>query len=439
MRFRLASVCLVAVTCTLGASSAIAAPAKQHQQHAPKAHDPANKVKVIHPDYDKIGLSRLRRQQRETRDTKRKLAQLREQRQQAREQLDVLSSRARTAKLLARQTEDAFADATEKADQLKDKLNKVTLRYIDTVGATAFSEASQAGGPVAELAQLAAESADTQDAVLVYTQGELLVDHVGAQMSDIRSLASDADHERDQAFEAQQAADNARLAADAALRDQAQLEAALTKTEKKTSANLADSQAKLNKLVQQLVSTEPDIPMLDETVASLPAARRIVALAQHELALGVREVPDGSNESPDIARYRTATVGASGGQPWCAYFASYIAARAGVPIGDQGQGMGYVPDIIAWAQRTGRYLSGTTIAPAPGDLIMWPGHIGIVIANNGDGTVTTVEGNSSNRVASNVRDIAGTAGFARLVGKVPTQGGGASAAKTEAQTPDDTL
>src|SRR4051794_21063395 len=61
------------------------------------------------------------------------------------------------------------------------------------------------------------------------------------------------------------------------------------------------------------------------------AAHRLVAAAQRELGRHVREVPDGSNNSRSIARYRTATVGAMRGAPWCAYFVSYIAKKAGVP------------------------------------------------------------------------------------------------------------
>src|SRR5437773_11870420 len=74
--------------------------------------------------------------------------------------------------------------------------------------------------------------------------------------------------------------------------------------------------------------------------ASAAVAHRIVRLSQAELARGVREVPDGSNNSRSITRYRTATVGAMRGAPWCAYFASYIAKRAGVPLGWHGEGMG---------------------------------------------------------------------------------------------------
>src|SRR4051794_4564277 len=53
-----------------------------------------------------------------------------------------------------------------------------------------------------------------------------------------------------------------------------------------------------------------------------PAAR-MVALAQGEV--GQAEQPPGSNDSPRIAQYRSATAGAPGPGPWCAYFTSWLA------------------------------------------------------------------------------------------------------------------
>src|SRR4051794_25880873 len=60
--------------------------------------------------------------------------------------------------------------------------------------------------------------------------------------------------------------------------------------------------------------------------------------------VGVAEQPPGSNDSPRIAQFRQATAG-SGVGPWCAYFASWAARQAGVPLGDHGQGFGRVDDV----------------------------------------------------------------------------------------------
>ena len=70
------------------------------------------------------------------------------------------------------------------------------------------------------------------------------------------------------------------------------------------------------------------------------AALRALDAARSQL--GVTEQPPGSNDGPDIARYRGAVAGAYAGAPWCAYFVSWCAAQAGAPIGDGGTGLGSV-------------------------------------------------------------------------------------------------
>jgi len=89
----------------------------------------------------------------------------------------------------------------------------------------------------------------------------------------------------------------------------------------------------------------------------------------------------------------------SGVGPWCAYFASWAARQAGVPLGEQGQGFGAVGAVWDWAQRTGRALpAGST--PQPGDLIVWGSrHIGIVESVDASGAIHTIEGNSSDAVS----------------------------------------
>src|SRR3954447_13200086 len=117
------------------------------------------------------------------------------------------------------------------------------------------------------------------------------------------------------------------------------------------------------------------------------------ALAAAPSQVGVSEQPPGSNDGPQIAEYRTATPG-SGVGPWCAYFTSWAAAQAGVPVGERGQGFGSVDALYAWAQRSGKALPAGA-QPAPGDLIVWNEHIGVVEAVLPNGQVQTIEGNSS--------------------------------------------
>jgi hypothetical protein len=130
--------------------------------------------------------------------------------------------------------------------------------------------------------------------------------------------------------------------------------------------------------------------------------------------VGQAEQPPGSNDSPRIAQYRTATAG-SGVGPWCAYFVSWVARQAGLPLGDHGEGFGSVDALYAWAQRTGRAVpNGPGVVPRPGDLIVWDEHVGIVEQVLPDGRIQTLEGNSSDRVSRNVHDFSDALGYVRM-------------------------
>jgi hypothetical protein len=143
------------------------------------------------------------------------------------------------------------------------------------------------------------------------------------------------------------------------------------------------------------------------------AGRAALAFAQAEV--GQAEQPPGSNDSPRIAQYRQATAG-SGVGPWCAYFVSWAAREAGTPLGDQGQGFGRVDDVWAWAERSGKAMPAATAQPQPGDLIVWDEHIGVVESVGADGSINTVEGNSSDRVSKRTYgpDGGGAIGYVRL-------------------------
>ena len=143
------------------------------------------------------------------------------------------------------------------------------------------------------------------------------------------------------------------------------------------------------------------------------AGQAIVNAVRNEV--GVAEQAPGSNDSPRIAQYRQATVG-SGVGPWCAYFVSWAARQAGVPLGDSGQGFGRVDDVYAWAQRTGKAIAAGGGTPHTGDLIVWDEHIGVVESVDADGSIHTIEGNSSDRVSRRTygSDGGGAIGYVRL-------------------------
>jgi hypothetical protein len=135
-----------------------------------------------------------------------------------------------------------------------------------------------------------------------------------------------------------------------------------------------------------------------------------------ESQIGQSEQPPGSNDGPAISTYRTATAGAAAGEPWCAYFASWVAKQAGEPIGSSGQGLGYVGDIWSWAQSTGRAIpNGPGVTPTPGDLIVFGDHhVGIVDKVLPNGDIQTVEGNYSNKVSQVIRSPGEATGYVRM-------------------------
>jgi hypothetical protein len=163
-----------------------------------------------------------------------------------------------------------------------------------------------------------------------------------------------------------------------------------------------------------LLGQATGVPAAATPPAGTSAGQAMIDLARQEV--GVAEQPPGSNDSPRIAQYRQATAG-SGAGPWCAYFVSWAARNAGVPLGEQGQGFGSVSDVWAWAERSGKAIQPGTQPPQAGDLIVWGGrHIGLVESVDADGSVHTIEGNSSNQVARRTYgpDGGGATGYVRL-------------------------
>ena len=168
------------------------------------------------------------------------------------------------------------------------------------------------------------------------------------------------------------------------------------------------AQLRLRALAAVLVATAALAGLAAPAHAGLPD--RVVALARAELARNVHEMPDGSNESPRIARYRSAVRWAPGPLAWCGYFVSWVARDVGAPIGAGGHGIGLVSEIRHWAIRTGRWRT----TPHRGNLVVFRfGHVGIVERVAGY-TVVTIEGNHSNRVARVARSRRQIRGYVRL-------------------------
>jgi len=124
--------------------------------------------------------------------------------------------------------------------------------------------------------------------------------------------------------------------------------------------------------------------------------------------IGKREQPDGSNDGPMLAKFRT------GGQPWCAFAVSTWFEKAASPFGR----IGSVWGIRDWAFRNGKLLANGA-ALLPGDVFLilrggGHGHTGLVCAVDGD-KLSTIEGNCGNAVRACVRDRSTIQAFARPV------------------------
>lgn len=101
------------------------------------------------------------------------------------------------------------------------------------------------------------------------------------------------------------------------------------------------------------------------------------------------------------------SVKAYNGAQWCNMFVSWLGAQVGV------KNMGwdaYTVQHASWFEDTGRW--GKKAKPGAVVFFDWDrgssisaiDHVGIVVKDNGDGTVSTIEGNTNNQVQKKVRD-----------------------------------
>jgi surface antigen len=153
-------------------------------------------------------------------------------------------------------------------------------------------------------------------------------------------------------------------------------------------------------------------------------AAQVIALAKKQV--GVSE--DGSGNTKFQSWYMTTprakqtvardggSVGDYAGAEWCDMFVSWVGNQAGLSttFGEDP----YTVTHAQWFQAQHRW--GTK--PTPGAVVFfsWSGskstddidHVGIVIKDNGDGTIQTVEGNTAGgKVAIQTRDTANVVGY----------------------------
>jgi hypothetical protein len=166
-----------------------------------------------------------------------------------------------------------------------------------------------------------------------------------------------------------------------------------------------------------------------DSKSKVMAERRLPATVADTLKVALAEV--GTSEDDDgstkYSRWFSASpwalrgvqrdggsVGDYADANWCDMFVTWVGAQAGV------QGIGgdaFAPAHAAWFQQQGRW--GTT--PKPGAVVFfsWDGgkdidsidHVGLVIKDNGDGTIETVEGNTDDAVRVRTRDAGEIVGY----------------------------
>lgn len=113
-------------------------------------------------------------------------------------------------------------------------------------------------------------------------------------------------------------------------------------------------------------------------------------VAKARTQVGVVEVPDNKTIYGKFTGHD--------GQPWCGSFVMWCAAQIGFKAMPN---CVYTPAGVTAFQGQGQWANHETAKPQPGDIVFFSfsgkgtEHVGIVVKDNGDGTLTTVEGNTA--------------------------------------------
>ncbi|MFI0454131.1 CHAP domain-containing protein [Actinomadura sp. 6N118] len=123
-----------------------------------------------------------------------------------------------------------------------------------------------------------------------------------------------------------------------------------------------------------------------------------------------------TNEAKLTARRDGGNIAEYSGAAWCNMFVSWVGAQTGV------KGMGwdaYTVQHARWLAKTKRW--GQRAKPGALVFFDWQNgssggvdgidHVGMVVKDNGNGTISTIEGNISNSVVSKVRPKSSVVGY----------------------------
>lgn len=142
-------------------------------------------------------------------------------------------------------------------------------------------------------------------------------------------------------------------------------------------------------------------------------AARVLEVARSQL--GTVESPPNSNRTKYGAAYGL------NGQPWCAIFTWYVFQQAG--LGHLHPKTAYTPTLADWYRARGQWSTTPRIGSLvffdfPGDGVNRISHVGLVEGINRDGSVITIEGNTSAGTSGSQRDGGGVYRRTRKVGIV---------------------
>ena len=121
-------------------------------------------------------------------------------------------------------------------------------------------------------------------------------------------------------------------------------------------------------------------------------------MGQRENFVSVAQKEVGTVEGPKDNETKYGAFTKANFKPWCGSFVMWCAKQVELKIPN----CVFTPAGVAGFQGQGRWSNAATSKPKPGDIVFFdfPGgkeidHVGIVLKDNGDGTITTIEGNTS--------------------------------------------
>ncbi len=127
------------------------------------------------------------------------------------------------------------------------------------------------------------------------------------------------------------------------------------------------------------------------------AQNEVVTNARKEL--GVHEIPDGSNDGPDVHRIQSSTGAYRA--PWCVSFVQYVWFESfQVYLADRSANAYY---LASWAEKEALTIPQAVVG-CPVVYHVGDGHCGIVASVRPDGTFDAIEGNEANAVRWVVRN-----------------------------------